>query len=134
MGTTTDDMPFIVSTGPPGAKQTDKQTRKLIRSHVMMGKNLGRTLPKRSTKHKAKSQETGSSMSKTDQPTLPEEPKNTKKRSAKKVPTVAGPNLRTILLGAGIPKKVGTDLSLIRFADATVEHSTVLVVLRCKFP
>lgn len=35
------EMPFIVSTGK---KKANSETRKLIRSHVMLGKNLGRKL------------------------------------------------------------------------------------------
>ncbi|KAI1142847.1 hypothetical protein F5Y05DRAFT_408296 [Hypoxylon sp. FL0543] len=101
-------MPFIVSTG------TDKpnpELRKLIRSHVMKGKNRGRVLR---PKHKIVA-DSGSI----------EDPNDTS-CSSDDLPTdislvPAHPSI--------IPRRVGSDVSLTRFADA-IEESTAAVILQ----
>lgn len=127
----------------------------------MIGRNLGRTLPKRSKKGQGSgSSDTDKSRSppetKTDQQDgsqqSPPRPKPKVKRSRKTQPAASSTGTErpshsqahvmasnmfpfAVLAGAhmSLPAKVGTDLSLIRFADKSVEPSTVLVVLRCKF-
>ncbi|KAM7187329.1 hypothetical protein V8F33_011319 [Rhypophila sp. PSN 637] len=133
-----DAMPFIVSTGPPGVKQIDKRTRKLIRSHVMIGRNLGSTLPKRASKTTDSSEaRTRDSQAQSE----PDQRKSTKDKRSSKNPSSVARQLSEaqiaearvvfgILSTTHIPSKVGTDLSLIQFADKTVEPSTALVVLR----
>ena len=90
-GTATTDLHFVVSTD---AEKQTPELRKLIRSHCMLGKNRGKTLPQR----KGKSRTT----------------------------TAASRQL----LPATVPRKFGSDLSPVPFADA-VEPSVVEVVLHC---
>ncbi|KAM7211315.1 hypothetical protein V8F06_013293 [Rhypophila decipiens] len=135
-------MPFIVSTGLPGAKQIDKRTRKLIRSYVMIGRNLGRALPKRASKTTDSSEartRDSQAQSETDQHKCTKAKRSCKTRRSvarqrSEAQTALARTVFGILLTSHIPSKVGTDLSLIQFADRTVEPSTVLVVLRCSRP
>lgn len=72
----------------------------------MIGKNRGKTLPPR------------------------------KKKTADSSPENSNPSHRYAETTATldiIPRKVGSDLSFIRFAD-TIEESAVAVILQCKFP
>ncbi|KAK4210137.1 hypothetical protein QBC37DRAFT_442914 [Rhypophila decipiens] len=131
-------MPFIVSTGPPGAKQIDKRTRKLIRSHVMIGRNMGRALPKRASKTTDSSEaraRDSQAQSETDQHKCTKAKRSCKTRRSvarqrSETQTALARTVFGILLTSHIPRKVRTDLSLIQCADRTVEPSTVLVVLR----
>ncbi|KAI1080350.1 hypothetical protein F5B20DRAFT_540274 [Whalleya microplaca] len=96
-------MPFIVSTD---AKKTDPAMRKLIRTHVMIGKNRGRTLPSRTRKPTqlwAKVNRTSTEGS---------------DESADSFTT------KSSLV---VPSRVGTDVSFIQFAD-TVEPSSIAVI------
>lgn len=102
-------MPFIVSTG---TKKPDPESRKLIRSHVMLGKNRGRTLRPRPNKIIELS---GTEDSNEGSSSLGEH--------------VGGSLVEESL--SIIPRKVGSDLSFIQFAD-TIEESTVAVILQCK--
>lgn len=101
---------FIVSTT---VQKPDPELRKFIRSHVMIGKNKGRILKKKSPvgeqDHVA-----------TESGTLPVVPLN------------FNPNgLSNDIFPASVPPKFGSDLCSIRFA-APVEPDTVEVVLQCK--
>ncbi|KAK3326081.1 hypothetical protein B0H66DRAFT_550028 [Apodospora peruviana] len=128
-----DELQFIVSTGP--TKKADEDARKLIRSHVMMGKNLGRVLPKRSTKARSPLEGTrGEGRAARTAAAARGEPADTRQSRSDSnkadPPRVAGEALMSIMTGAGIPDKIGSDLSLIRFADTAVEPSAVMAVLR----
>jgi hypothetical protein len=94
---------FVVSTS---VEKPNPELRKLIRSHVMMGKNRGKKFPP---------QKRGS------------------KRMQKGPPTSTIPASHPIL-PVTTPRKFGSDVSTISFADA-VEPATVEVVLKCElFP
>lgn len=101
-------MLFVVSTG---TKKPDPEMRRLIRSTVMIGKNRGKTLIPR------KKKSIGSStvvVSNGDNPSTDHEcPKA---------------SLATATLDI-IPRKVGSDLSFIRFAD-TIDESAIGVILQ----
>ena len=101
------EMPFILATC---AGRTDQDTRKLIRRHVMIGKNRGK---KRQPKPKEEPAEYGIS---------------TKPDTCKKHRDIMPAPPRS---HQDIPGKVGSELSLIRFADA-VDPSTITVVLECE--
>ncbi|RYP02083.1 hypothetical protein DL764_005964 [Monosporascus ibericus] len=99
-------MSFVVSTG---VEKPDPELRKFIRSHVMLGKNRGKTLRPRRREPKAipVGDSSPSSEGDTREPSCPS-------------------------LSAShsiIPRKVGSDLATARFAD-TVEPYAVEVVLR----
>jgi hypothetical protein len=81
--------------------KADSAARKLIRSHCMRGKNRGRIL--RNTR-KDKTATQGSNIA---EPPL-----------ARKTTSV-------------IPSKVGSEVSLLQFADS-IDPSTLLEVLKCK--
>ncbi|OTA55494.1 hypothetical protein K449DRAFT_175142 [Hypoxylon sp. EC38] len=102
------DMPFIVSTG---TKKPDPELRKLIRSHVMKGKNRGRVLR---PKYKIIA-DTGSIIHPSD--STP---------SSDDVSTDNSPVPAHLVT---IPRKVGSDISLTRFAD-TIEDSTASVIIQ----
>lgn len=110
---------FVVSTD---LAKPDPELRKLIRSHVMVGKNRGRTLPPRKTKRpKGQSSSTaGSSAS--------ESP-------ATSSPTCISPSVSDTLARAHTPspRKFGSECSAVHFADH-VEPGAVEVVLQCKQP
>ncbi|KAI1759219.1 hypothetical protein GGR53DRAFT_527819 [Hypoxylon sp. FL1150] len=91
------DIHFIVSTGTK--KPPDPELRKLIRSHVMLGKNRGKILPPKKEKIASPNTVIGSNS---DNSSLDHECVNT---------SLANPTLNII------PRKVGSDLSFIRFAD-----------------
>ncbi|OTB11599.1 hypothetical protein K445DRAFT_321979 [Daldinia sp. EC12] len=105
-------MPFIVSTS---TKKPDPELRKLIRSHVMMGKNRGKIL--RPNYRKA-----GESSS-------PEESHDSRSRARSSLEKEAYDDDELITLTpVVVPRRVGGDLSFIRFAD-TIEDSSVAVIL-----
>ncbi|OTB07647.1 hypothetical protein M426DRAFT_268086 [Hypoxylon sp. CI-4A] len=101
-------IPFIVSTG---TNKPGPEMRKFIRSHVMIGKNRGKTLrPKYEKVVKSKSTRNadGKTLSSAD--------------IAENSPAVAyAPVLP-------IPRKVGSELSLIRFAD-NIEEPAVTCIM-----
>jgi hypothetical protein len=97
-------MPFILATGTGKA---DSDTRKLIRRHVMIGKNRGKKRPP--------NPEQGSTRSATGV-------KLGKKRDI--LPAPLGTH-------RDIPRRVGSELSLIQFADA-IDPSAVSTILECR--
>ncbi|KAI1376392.1 hypothetical protein F4677DRAFT_445647 [Hypoxylon crocopeplum] len=101
-------MPFIVSTG--AKKPEDPEMRKFIRSHVMIGKNRGKTLRPKNKKA-------------VDSSVVPDPSESS---SSPGDEHTAGPLVRTS--PRIIPRKVGSDLSLIRFAD-TIEESSLAIII-----
>ena len=98
-------MHFVVSTS---VEKPDADARRLIRSHVMLGKNQGKT--RRPRKREARNS--------ADQSSHDED--------------LGGSTESSITAShCVIPPKIGSELSLIQFADA-VEPYKVEVVLRCK--
>ncbi|KAI2618425.1 hypothetical protein GGR54DRAFT_605417 [Hypoxylon sp. NC1633] len=104
-----EDMPFIVATGTK--KKVNPELRKFIRSHVMMGRNKGKTLGPRLKKTSALSRKVDSGEGIAN-----EEGEQTNSALITTLPRV-------------IPPKVGSELSFIRFAD-TIEHSAVTVIIQ----
>lgn len=99
-------MPFVVSTG---AEKPNPEARKLIRSHVMLGKNQGKTL--RSKRRQVKESADRSS---------PEE-------------DLGGSSGSLITASQSvIPPKIGSDLTTVRFADA-VEPYMIEIILQCQW-
>ena len=97
---------FVVSTD---VKKPNPELRKFIRSHCMLGKNRGKTLPLRKKK-----------LKRTQDASTPSE-------------SPASSTTTTVfrhILPVTVPRKFGSDLSTIRFADA-VEPGAVEVVLQC---
>jgi hypothetical protein len=101
--------PFIVSTG---IEKADSETRKLIRSHVMLGKNLGKSRYVKCRK-----------------------PQNTPKDSGGIVISNEGPGEPSDTLiktpHTTIPNRVGSDVSFVEFAD-TIPPSPLADLLKCK--
>lgn len=88
-----------------GTEKPDPELRKVIRSHVMRKKNLGRLLPPRKTKERRPQDETDSY---TD--------------AVQTVVTSKNP----------IPRNFGFSASAVTFADS-IEPEAVDVFLKCKF-
>ncbi|KAI1465806.1 uncharacterized protein F4812DRAFT_466223 [Daldinia caldariorum] len=109
---TSEGLPFIVSTS---TKKPDPEMRKFIRSHVMIGKNLGKILrPRRS-----KAGESSSS----------EESHDSRLRSSREKEGYDDDDDELITLTpVVVPRRVGGDFSFIRFAD-TIEDSSIAVIL-----
>ena len=99
--------PFVVSTS---AEKLSPEARKLIRSHVMLGKNQGKIWsPQRKRREGRKSAD---------------------KSSSDQTPDRQPSGSLITLSHSAIPPKIGSDLSTVRFADA-VEPCVVEVVFRC---
>ncbi|KAH8807292.1 hypothetical protein F5884DRAFT_788896 [Xylogone sp. PMI_703] len=96
-------MPFIIQNG---SEQVNVETRKLIRSHVMLGKNLGKTLQVKRKRG-----------ARTKTPTQPNEDAS------------ATADLPEGVDYSSIPRMVGTDLSLTRFAD-DIDPSLVAGIIK----
>ncbi|KAK0609692.1 hypothetical protein B0T17DRAFT_566229 [Bombardia bombarda] len=105
-------LPFIVSTS---VGKTDQDTRKLIRSHVMRGKNLGKSRP---AKERSRAPRYGRDHG----------PKGEDNSRDKGQPPAA----LTTTFHSRIPPKVGSDYSLQRFVE-TIEPSVVAEVMQCKY-
>ena len=98
---------FVVSTD---VKKANPELRKIIRSHCMLGKNRGKTLPHRKKK-----------LERSQDASTPSE-------------SPASSTTTTVsrrILPVTVPRKFGSDLSTVRFADS-VELGAVEVVLRCR--
>lgn len=102
-----------------GLHKADQDTRKFIRKHVMLGKNTG----KGSGKHR---------NNKGKRRRLPPEliPLAIAPQPDEGIHTF--PNTLPSDCPPSIPQRVGTDVSLVQFADV-VEPSTASLVLRCKY-
>jgi hypothetical protein len=96
-------MPFIVSTG---GKKDDPEMRKLIRSHVMLGKNRGKSRPAKRKEPPA--WEVVPAWGASD-----------------------GPSAMIQVSHSVIPSRVGSDWSFTQFAD-TIEPSTIADIVMCK--
>lgn len=118
----TTGLQFVVSTG---VEKPDPELRKFIRSHVMLGKNQGRKLPPRT--RKAKKMQELSSSSDPSPPLTSELDEDHLSSSA----PFAGPSHPLAIVQATIPRKLGSGMSTIRFADA-LEPGTIEVVLQCE--
>ncbi|RDW84448.1 hypothetical protein BP6252_02038 [Coleophoma cylindrospora] len=99
--------PFIVSTG---MEKVDSKTRRLIRSHVMLGKNVGKSQPAKRRSPKDPPKKSGDIVSSNDGP---EDPLGVLVRTSR----------------SSIPNRVGSDLSFIQFAD-TVQPATLADLLK----
>lgn len=110
---------FVVSTD---LAKPHPELRKLIRSHVMVGKNRGRRLPPRKTK-RTNGQYPSTSSSSSSASGSPS-------TSLSISPTVSDALVR---VHTPSPRKFGSECSTVRFAD-NVEPGTVEVVLQCKLP
>lgn len=95
---------FVVATGK---ERPDPEMRKLIRSHVMIGKNRGRTLPLRKPSKRKRVQDTSLGPNRPFSDMVPHP-----------------------VLPLTIPHNFGTELSTIPF-PGSVEPLTVDVVLQC---
>jgi hypothetical protein len=115
---------FVVSTG---VEKPNPELRKFIRSHVMLGKNRRKTYPPRKRKPKG-GQDVASSISDASLAVASGPDRD-----------LVGPSVSSAMashpvLPVAVPRKFGSDVSTIPFADA-VEPGTVDVVLRCEsFP
>lgn len=112
------DMPFIVSTG---TKKVDPRTRKLIRSHVMIGKNRGK-----SRYRQAEADPSTPADTSTDDTSAP--PADGAGSSSTS-PAAQVPATR---LPLDLPRRVGNDMSLIRLADDTTSPAALATILRCR--
>lgn len=98
-------LPFIVSTD---TRNVDAGTRKLIRSHVMRGKNKGKTPMK--------------TIKSTD---------CTHIQLRADYPVVSCAITELGMIEASIPRPIGSEIASIRFAD-TAEPALIADVLSCK--
>lgn len=93
-------MPFVISTS---MNKADPEMRKLIRSHCMLGRNRGRIL-------------------------------HSRRKPKKTVVPASEPVIEKLLdlkaAASAVPNKLGSELSLLRFADS-VEPSTLWKLLKC---
>ena len=112
-------MHFVVSTG---TEKPDPELRKLIRSHVMLGKNRGKILPTR--KRKPKGSEPTSSSSDPSPPIASDPDEEAEAR-------YFASSTASHSLPVAVPRALGSGMSTICFADA-LEPGTIEVVLRCK--
>jgi hypothetical protein len=118
-----------------GVEKFDPESRKLIRSHVMMGKNLGKKLekprlprkrrePKVAVRKELPSCSSSSDKSSPDGVQVGTSPSTSSTAPASKSHTLLPPS-------GTIPRKFGSDASTMCFAD-TIEPGTVEVVLQCE--
>ena len=118
----TSGLHFVVSTN---VEKPDPELRKVIRSHVMMGKNRGKTFPcqKKKTKdvHDPSFSSSNTPLASTSSPD--EDLVGPPASSA----TASHP-----VCQFAVPRKFGTDWSTFRFPDG-VEPGTVDVVLQCEW-
>ncbi len=112
-------MHFVVSTG---TEKPDPELRKLIRSHVMLGKNRGKILPNR--KRKPKGPEPTSSSSDPSAPIASDPDEEAEARYSASCTASHS-------LPVAVPRALGSGMSTICFADA-LEPGTIEVVLRRK--
>ena len=105
-------------------KKPDPDLRKRIRSHVMLGKNLGKTNALRKGKRR-EDQDTVSSTS--------DVPLSSSSGSDKGLTGLSVTDTTTFqaVVPVKVPCRFGSDVSTIRFADA-VAPETVEVVLNCE--
>ncbi|GKZ31043.1 hypothetical protein AbraIFM66950_011009 [Aspergillus brasiliensis] len=108
------DMPFIVSTG---TKKVDPRTRKLIRSHVMIGKNRGK-----SRYRQAEADPSTPADASPDETSAPADEASLALSPAAQVPATRWP--------AHLPRRVGNDMSFIRLADDTTSPAALATILR----
>ncbi|KAI0385753.1 hypothetical protein F5Y04DRAFT_244576 [Hypomontagnella monticulosa] len=107
------DLAFIVSTS---TKKPDPELRKFIRSHVMIGKNRGRTLRPRYNKIADSDSPIDPSQSNLNQVQDQEEDESARSSSTARSLSV-------------IPRRVGSDLSFVQFADK-IEDSSLTVIFQ----
>jgi hypothetical protein len=125
---------FMVKTG---VEKFDLESRKLIRSHVMMGKNLGKKLEKPRPARKRKRH---NGVVQKEVPAFPLSSDKLSSHGSQVGPslsssstTTTGFNSHPVLQPpATVPRKFGSDASTICFADA-VEPGTVEIVLQCEW-
>jgi hypothetical protein len=115
---------FVVSNG---VEKPDPELRKLIRSHVMLGKNQGKKLPPRKRKTKTVEELSCSSFDRLLPPAS--DPNESHVSSSTPSATTAHPEP---VLAVTIPRKLGSGMSTISFADS-LEPGTIEVVLQRKF-
>ena len=112
---------FVVSTG---VDKLDPGLRKTIRSHVMIGKNRGKTRPTRKRE----------SNRRQDRPCLNEDASPAKglepERELVKAPAFSS-MAHHADIPATVPRKLGSEVSTLHFADA-LEPGVIEVVLQCK--
>jgi hypothetical protein len=113
-------MHFVVSTG---TEKPDPELRKLIRSHVMLGKNRGKVLPPRKRKPKGVPEPTSSSSD----PSPPSASDPDEDAEARYSASSTAPHS----LPVAVPRVLGSGMSTICFADV-LEPGTIEVVLQCK--
>lgn len=99
-------MPFIVSSY---GQKPDSNSQKLIRSHVMRGKNRGKG-PRRKNKSR----------------------EDTGEVEQLRADVLKKSGVLLIRAYSHIPERVGTDLSSVHFADK-IEPNTVAMILDCKY-
>ncbi|KAF4632202.1 hypothetical protein G7Y89_g5924 [Cudoniella acicularis] len=113
---------FVVSSS---VEKPNPELRKFIRSHVMIGKNRGKTLPPR--KRKQKGLQDGSFSS---PDAISASPPSPGEFSASSTATTATTVSHPVLpVQVTVPRKFGSDVSTIRFA-AAVQPGTVEIVLQ----
>lgn len=111
--TTTRDLAFIITTSHA---TPDEQSRKLIRSHVMQGKNKGKTY---------RARRPGTSGQRSTRRTKPPAQQVESQKDS-------DPGVLTRPRADAIPKKVGSDLSFFQVADESIETPTLLNLFKCK--
>jgi hypothetical protein len=112
---------FVVSTG---VEKPDPELRKFIRSHVMLGKNKGKA--QRPRKRVTKELQNDSSLS-----SCVSNPSAASSQDGDMVePSASSTKPSHTVLPVTVPRKFGSQLDTIRFADA-VEPVSVEVVLQC---
>ena len=114
-------MHFVVSTG---IEKPDPELRKLIRSHVMLGKNRGKILTPRKKKLKGAPQP-ASSSSDPSLPSASDPDQDAENRCS-------ASSIAFHALPVTIPRVLGSGMSTICFADV-LEPGTIEVVLQCKY-
>jgi hypothetical protein len=130
-------MHFMVKTG---ADKFNPEDRKIIRSHVMKGKNLGKIRPPRRRRDLDLDDLRQNVLSSSPSPSDPDtsSPTRTKGRDGSSSPRASSSTTPlsecypVIISPASIPRKFGSVASAICFADS-VKPATVDVVLQCEF-
>ena len=114
----TAELPFLTTTG---AEKPNPKLRKFIRSHVMLGKNRGKTLPPRK-KIQKDVQSRSASISEASSTSQPGS------EDTSTPPTTASQPIFPI----AVPPTFGSDASTIGIID-TVEPEAIEIVLRCEY-
>ncbi|KAK3389938.1 hypothetical protein B0H63DRAFT_105702 [Podospora didyma] len=117
--TSSSELHFLVSTG---VEKPNPELRRFIRSHVMLGKNLGRALPPRTTRRRRRKENVT--------PSSTGDVEGLDKDQLEPLPSLNSlSRTHRVLPIPEVPRKFGSNMSSIRFTE-TIDPEVVEVVLQ----